>query len=64
MRDSWLCYLAENAMEQLATGLNKAAQAMQTPEPEAELGAQGAPSEVIYLKLHEIKRILCQECLV
>lgn len=33
-------------MEQLATGLNKAAQAMQTGEAEAEVGAQGAPSEV------------------
>ena len=38
--------VAENAMEQLATGLNKAAQAMQTGEAEAEVGAQGAPSEV------------------
>lgn len=33
-------------MEQLATGLNKAAQAMQTGEAEAEAGAPGVPSEV------------------
>ena len=40
-------------MEQLATGLNKAAQAMQTGEAEAEVGGPGASSDVDFGNLED-----------
>ena len=58
MLDTWLWFIAENAMEQLATGLNKAAQAMQTEEAEAEVGGPPASSDLGNLEDRQLFQLL------